>query len=52
MRSRLLPAQKKVDDVAFYLDKKRDRKAIIDGQDKSFEIKAKMQEVRYNCKIT
>jgi len=51
IKSWLLSAQKKVDDVAFYLDQKRDRKATIDGHDKSFEIKAKMQEEQCNSKI-
>jgi len=51
VNSRLLSAQKKFDDVAFYLNKKRDRKATIDGHDKSFEIKTVMQEERYNWKI-
>ena len=41
MKSRLLTAQKKDDDAAFYLDKKKDRKAAMDGHDKIFEIKAK-----------
>ena len=47
MKSRLLSAQKKVDDVAFYLDKKEDRKAPIGGHDRSFEIEAKKQEEWY-----
>ena len=51
MKSRLLTALKKDDDVAFYLDPKKDRKATMDGHDKIFEIKAKMKEVRYNQKI-
>ena len=51
MKSRLLTAQKKVDDVAFYLDQNRERKTTIDGLDKSFEIKAKIQEEQYNSKL-
>ena len=51
MKSRLLTAQKKDGDVAFYLDQKNDRKATMDGHDKIFEIKAKMKEVRYNRKV-
>lgn len=44
MKSRLLSAQKKVDDVAILFRSKRDRKATINGHDKSFEIKEKFKK--------
>lgn len=42
MKSRLLSAKKKQDDVDFYLDQKHERRASMDGHDKIFETKAEM----------
>lgn len=41
-KSRLLSAKKKQDDIDFYLDQKKERRAIMDGHDKIFEAKSKM----------
>lgn len=42
MKSRLLSAKKKQDDVDFYLDQRQERRASMDGHDKIFETKAEM----------
>lgn len=42
MKSRLLSAKKKQDDVDFYLDQQQERRASMDGHDKIFETKAEM----------
>lgn len=46
MKSRLLSAEKKQDDVNFYLDQQTERKGFMDGHDKVFETKAEMQAAR------
>ena len=51
MKSRLLNGQKKDDDVAFNLIFFLKRNPTMDMHYKVFQIKAKMQEVRYNRNI-
>ena len=46
MKSRLLTAQKKQDDINFLFDQRNERKAVMDGHDKVFETKAEMQAAR------
>ena len=51
MKSRLLTKEKKEDDVQFYLDQRKDRKATMNGHDKVFEARIEKKLARLNREL-